>query len=110
VCCSSDYGTTTGYKIAKSLASNTDWMTSIVIGAIGNEINNNNATGFSALPSGSRGNSGYFNSQNYSGCWWSTRDAGLPYANYRYLTSDDYYLLSNNDKKIFGFSVRLIRN
>lgn len=48
---------TTGNKIAKSLAGKTDWMPSNITGAIGNDMTHNNATGFSAFPFGNRSSS-----------------------------------------------------
>jgi uncharacterized protein (TIGR02145 family) len=41
-------------KIAKSLAAKTDWENSTRLGAIGNNLSQNNRSNFSALPSGSR--------------------------------------------------------
>ena len=39
-------GTTTGNKIAKSLASKTNWETSNLLGAVGNTLADNNKSGF----------------------------------------------------------------
>lgn len=46
--------TTSGNKIAKSLAATTDWVSSGATGAIGNNPSKNNLTNFSALPAGVR--------------------------------------------------------
>ena len=45
-------GTTTGNKIAKSMASTTGWNSSSNTGAIGNEQSLNNSSGFNAFPEG----------------------------------------------------------
>jgi uncharacterized protein (TIGR02145 family) len=47
-------GTTTGNKIAKSMAAQTDWKTDTNPGATGNDLFKNNKSGFSALPGGWR--------------------------------------------------------
>ena len=39
-------------KIAKSLSSQTDWKSSLITGSVGNNLLNNNSSGFTALPSG----------------------------------------------------------
>ncbi len=51
-------GTTTGNKIAKSMAAKTDWNSSSTAGAPGNDVQSNNSSGFSALPGGYRYNNG----------------------------------------------------
>jgi uncharacterized protein (TIGR02145 family) len=64
--------TTTGNKIAKSLAATTYWNLSWHVGAIGNNLSVNNNSGFSALPGGYRyGHPGEFNDVVKSGTWWS---------------------------------------
>jgi uncharacterized protein (TIGR02145 family) len=70
-------GSTEGNKIAKSLAATTDWSVSDTIGSVGNNLTNNNSTGFTALPTGymywSKGpampNLALF--YNASSRWWS---------------------------------------
>lgn len=47
-------GTTDSNKIAKSLAAQSDWVSSTWVGAIGNDLSQNNRSGFSALPSDKR--------------------------------------------------------
>jgi len=53
-------GTTTGNKIAKAMAAQTDWHESTHDGAIGNNLSTNNRSGFSALPVSYRTESGSF--------------------------------------------------
>lgn len=101
--------TTTGNKIAKSLAVQTDWTTELGPGAIGNDLISNNSSGFSALPSGSRG-FGIFKDIGSGGNWWSATE-GIQFGAYDrslYYGSDS--LSRDNVGKTCGFSVRLVRN
>jgi uncharacterized protein (TIGR02145 family) len=96
-------------KIAKSLASKTDWRSSTIPGTIGNDLTKNNRSGFSALPGGSRHYDGPFSIQNVYGFWWSATENGAAYAWNRNLFYDFYnFFRSNNYLKSFGFSVRLV--
>lgn len=45
---------TTGNKVAKSMATKTGWDSSDSTGHIGNNMTDNNSSGFSALPRGTR--------------------------------------------------------
>lgn len=45
-------GTTDSNRIAKSMAAETDWLTSTYPGAVGNNLSKNNSSGFSALGGG----------------------------------------------------------
>jgi uncharacterized protein (TIGR02145 family)/uncharacterized repeat protein (TIGR02543 family) len=45
-------GTRDSNKVAKALAAKTDWASSTGVGAIGNDLSQNNRSGFSALPGG----------------------------------------------------------
>ena len=102
-------GTTTGNKIAKSMAAQTSWSTSTNTGAIGNNLSTNNSSGFSAFPGGSRDNSGSFGDIGYNGIWWSSASNGA----IRTLSSYGGNLSSNGYGSSFksrGFSVRLLRD
>jgi uncharacterized protein (TIGR02145 family) len=103
-------GATAGNRIAKSMAARTDWNSYTMAGVIGNDMSKNNASGFSALPGGSR-NSGQFYGQSLYGFWWSTteHDASNAYHHYLYLFTESlnrYYDI----KQWNGFSVRLLRD
>ena len=99
-------------EIAKALASTSGWNSSASDCAIGNNLSNNNATGFTALPAGSRnyGNTGDFGK---SACFWSATRYTLPssiyaYArelnyNYSVVTSYDFYTAN-------GYSVRCLKD
>jgi uncharacterized protein (TIGR02145 family) len=101
--------TTTGNKIAKSMAAKTDWQPQTTAGEIGCDMTKNNRTGFSALPGGIRFN-GTFTFQGGHGDWWSATAANAS-------SAWDYYFHSELDNlgrvsfnKNSGFSVRLVRD
>ena len=65
-------GTTTGNKIAKSIASTTGWNTSTDLGAVGNDQSLNNSSGFNAFPEGNRDYNGSFNDEGFNAIFWSS--------------------------------------
>ena len=67
-------GTTTGNKIAKSLAATTLWNTYTTVGTIGYDLTKNNTSGFAGLPSGYRSYIGPFNYIGSNGYWWSSTE------------------------------------
>lgn len=73
-------------------------------GAIGNNPDKNNASGFSALPGGFRGGEGIFYSFGSYGSWWSATEGGADF-----YSSDDR-LGEGDDSKEQGQSVRLLRD
>jgi uncharacterized protein (TIGR02145 family) len=101
-------GTTSGNKIAKSLAAQTSWLASTDAGAIGNNLTLNNKSGFSALPGGLGSNDGFFEIGG-TGYWWSSAfdesSAWFRLLDYNYinLSGDTHY-------KALGFSVRCVRD
>jgi len=105
-------GTTTENKIAKSLAATTNWAVSSNTGAVGNTDypEKRNATGFTALPGGSRGSNGAFGGVGGSGVLWSATENDASDAWIRVL----YYSFSNVSReygsKKCGFSVRCVRD
>jgi uncharacterized protein (TIGR02145 family) len=102
--------TISGNKIAKSLATKTDWNTYSTIGTIGCDLTKNNSSGFSALPGGFRYFNGNFYHQSDHGYWWSATEDYLSSTYYRYL----YCVIDNLYRfylsKSCGFSVRLLRD
>lgn len=60
--------------VAKSLASNMFWNNSINSGSIGNNLSNNNQTGFSARPGGYRNSDGIFGDFGNFGYWFSSTE------------------------------------
>jgi uncharacterized protein (TIGR02145 family) len=103
-------GTTTGNKIAKSLAAKTDWYTYSVTGAVGFDLSKNNRSGFSALPGSYRSVNGDFNYPMYNGYWWSATSFGGSHACYRFLNYGTDYLIRDYFLKNCGCSLRLVRD
>lgn len=103
-------GTTTGNKIAKSLAAKADWHTDTTNGAIGNDLTQNNRSGFSALPGGIRYYDGAFSFVGYYGYWWSATEQSAEFAWNRSLGYDYYGLSWGSNHKGCGFSVRLVKD
>jgi len=103
-------GTTTGDKIAKSLAAQTDWYTDSTDGAIGNDLDKNNKSGFSALPGGGRNNNGKFRTIGTDAGWWTTLEEDASYAYWRYLRYDGDYIYRSINHKSFGLSVRCVKD
>ncbi len=102
--------TTTDNKIAKPLAATTDWKITTTTGVIGNDLTLNNSTGFSALPGGYRGGTGWFNNLGDYGIWWSATEYSTDYAWIRYLSYRNADLFSYGDDEQRGFSVRCVRD
>jgi uncharacterized protein (TIGR02145 family) len=102
--------TTTGNKIAKSLAAKADWVTSSTPGTIGCDLTKNNSSGFSALPGGFRSVLGDFCNLSNNGYWWSATeyDAGAALARRFFHVSDNLY--RRDYIKSCGFSVRLLKD
>lgn len=103
-------GTTTGNKIAKSLAAKTDWWARTAQGAIGTDLSANNKSGFSALPAGCRWQQGSFDRMTKQGYWWSANSDSVPTACLRSLgCGGDSFDRKCNENRNCGFSVRLIK-
>jgi len=105
-------GTTTGNKIGKSLAAQRLYSPSTNDGAVGNDLFQNNRSGFSGLPGNWRAPGGYFENPIGAGWWTSTQESGAPRAWGRFLGLNDNYLHKGSaglDYK-YGFSVRLVKD
>ncbi len=68
-----------------------------------------NRSGFSAIPSGIRTESGYFVSQNSVSFWWTATEVNKTQAFYRNITSSNSELYRYYDSKKSGFSVRCVK-
>ena len=106
-------GTTTGNKIAKSMASTTGWLSSTTLGTPGNNQSTNNSSGFNAYPKGWRwGFDVGFDGEGGTAVFWSTTDFSSSDAyffdirNFReyVFTGGDFYYKEN------GNSVRLVKD
>lgn len=127
-------GTTSGNKIAKSLAAKTDWATSTGIGVIGNDLSKNNSSGFTALPGGwrdSKSDFGFLRDDPVSGIilnsgyWWCSSNSGSTDVIARRLIYSDIVVNMYNTysypeskslrkeiylSKLFGLSVRCVKD
>jgi uncharacterized protein (TIGR02145 family) len=105
-------GTTTGNKIAKAMASTTLWTTSTNTGAVGNADYPayRNKSGFTALPGGSRYDSGTFDNIGTNNNWWSSMEYDATSAWYRFLSFYYSNVYRNYNLKNNGFSVRCLRD
>lgn len=104
-------GTTTGNKIAKSVAAKVDWLTTEIPGSIGKDLDNNNRSGFAALPSGHRESDGNFYFRGAACFWWSTTASSASGAFHESLQRGGAEMSSTNGYlKICGFSVRLLKD
>lgn len=80
--------TTTGDKIAKSIASVNLWESSSTAGIMGNEPTLNDLTGFSAFPGGYRLFGGNFMGKGSNCKWWTSTENNTTLAWDRYLGID----------------------
>ena len=103
-------GTTTGNKIAKSIASTTGWNTSTDLGAVGNDQSLNNSSGFNAFPEGNRDDSGSFLNEGSNAIFWSSTETNTSYAWNRDLYLNNSYLSRDAPNEQNGFSVRFVRD
>lgn len=108
-------GTKDEDKVAKSLCAKTKWALSSEAGTPGAAPENNNRTGFTALPGGIRGSYGDFRFIGEDGHWWSSTqseyDDNFDYVvYYRCLSYNNKNLIRNEDRKRSGYSVRLVRD
>ena len=105
-------GTTTGNKIAKSLATDYGWESSTSKGGVGNTDYPayRNKSGFSALPGGYRSYEGAFYLIGAYGYWWSSTEASAPNVWSRFLQYENAYVTRGNYHGRFGYSVRCIRD
>jgi len=111
-------GTTSGNKIAKAMASqNSFWNSSLNIGAVGNNLSQNNSSGFNALPFGLITESGInygYNAGNYA-FWWTSNEWNTDntYALWTGLSSQHNNIWSGAPDiglKTAGFSIRCLKN
>jgi len=100
-----------GNDIAKSMASETGWTYPPAEGDITND-NNNNSSGFSAVPAGSVLEGNLFLGFGYICHWWSSTEYGKDSAMEReiYFTNPDLQRFFVYYKGGFGASVRCIKN
>jgi uncharacterized protein (TIGR02145 family) len=101
-------GSTTGNFYAKSLAAKTDWTTSTVTGAVGNNLTLNNSSGFTALPGGYFSSSAFTGLLTYARWWTSTQATTGSYSRRLYYTGSG--MNSYDYAKNYGLSVRCVKD
>ncbi|OPZ96050.1 MAG: hypothetical protein BWY70_01852 [Bacteroidetes bacterium ADurb.Bin408] len=69
-----------------------------------------NESGFTALPGGYLLNDGRFTNIGYNGGWWSSTDINNCVASSLSLVYYNYFLNVDNYYKVYGFSVRCVRD
>ncbi len=104
-------GSITNNGISKSLVTTTEWITSSVEGAPGNNPILNNSSGFNGLSAGKRYASGTFLYQGTEyAYWWSTTEQDAILSKGAAVGYDRNYLTHGNFEKTNGFSVRCIKD
>ena len=106
-------GTTTGNKIAKSMASTTGWLSSTTLGTPGNNQSTNNSSGFNAYPKGWRWGFGTgFDGEGGTAVFWSTTDYSSSDAYFFDISGFREYFFTGADfyYKVNGNSVRLVKD
>ncbi len=104
-------GTTAGNKIAKALASQTEWEASTNEGAVGNDLSLNNATEFNGLPTGFRQGTegGSFLGMGESTYFWSADESDSESAFGYFLNSHLPNLDRMGHHKNSGKTIRCIK-
>ena len=95
--------------IAKALASTTGWSNSSNTCAVGNNSSTNNATHFSALPTGYYINGSYGSFGDGTSFWCATENGDYE-AYYRYLYYKNDNVGRESNGKSYGFPVRCVRD
>jgi uncharacterized protein (TIGR02145 family) len=99
-----------GGDIGKSLASKSSWNTDPTPGTVGNDQASNNSSNFSALPGGERGLYGDFADLGHVGMWWSATEEDATLAWLCFLVSDNKFLNSDSYQKVYGISIRCVKD
>jgi uncharacterized protein (TIGR02145 family) len=103
-------GSTNENLISKSLCAKTNWAISKETSTPGCAPENNNSTGFTALPGGIRFSNGRFYSIEKGGYWWSSTEYDSNLAYNREMGYDYANMLRINISKEFALSVRLVKD
>jgi uncharacterized protein (TIGR02145 family) len=69
-----------------------------------------NECGFTALPSGYRGNNGSFALVSKDGYWWSSTESSIYLAYYRSMYNNTNFVSRNDTDKQSGYSVRCLQD
>jgi uncharacterized protein (TIGR02145 family) len=97
-------------KIAKSVASTSNWISSAIKGSPGKDPSTNNSSGFNGLPAGGRAYNGSPIANGYYGLWWSSTTYSATDGMGRMLYNEDIDFYGSYFNKLNGFSVRCIKD
>lgn len=99
-------------KIALTLASIDDWISSSAEATVGNTDypEYRNKSGFTALPGGFRYYDGQFRNQGTSGRWWTSTQYDTFDANRRVIIYSEGHVYRNEGSKREGYSVRCVKD
>jgi len=103
-------GTTSGNKIAKSMAAKSGWAGYEIPGTVGNDQASNNSSGFTALPGGFRFTEGNYTWIGNNGGWWSMMESSSKHAYNRIVDFSLSALMRGSSWKFDGFSVRCVKD
>ncbi len=107
-------GTTSGNKIAKSLATSTGWASSSMQGTVGNTDYSSyrNKSGFSATPGGGRfyDYMGAYDPSATMSTWWTYNSDANDYGICYFVNFEDASLRTANLNKRNGYYVRCVKN
>lgn len=102
-------GTTTGNKIGKAMAAQTDWAGSTAAGAVGNDQAKNNRSGFNGMPIGFRDRGGTFTSRGTRCIMSSTDNKEGLYGWFADIDNASAGLRYSDDWMSMGFAIRLVK-
>ena len=106
-----DYdGTASENKIAKSMAAKSGWLPSADSGAIGNDTLGNDASGFSGMPNGYCDYAGETYYRNWYAFWWTSTQRDENFMKLRGIYYHASGLKSDAFTKVYGLSVRLVKD
>ncbi|MEY3678770.1 MAG: hypothetical protein RI924_911, partial [Bacteroidota bacterium] len=103
-------GSTVENKVAKSLASKTEWKYSQLEGTIGKTIEMNNKTGFNALPAGYRQSLGYYDGSGGRAVFWSSSLQNTERSGWNLYYESDLLIGPHPNNQLTGFSVRCVKD
>ena len=99
-----------GLSVAGTKMKSTTSWDDFIFNGWPNNGNGTNTSGFTGLPGGYRFFNGNFHNIGAYGGWWSSSENDTDSAWYRNLNNYDGYLDSYYNDKLFGFSVRCLRD
>lgn len=102
-------GTTSGNKIGKAMAAQTDWAGSTAAGAVGNDQAKNNRSGFNGMPIGYRDRGGNFTGRGTRCIMSSTNNKEGLYGWFADLDNASAGLRYSDDWMSMGFAIRLVK-